>query len=72
MIEKQPFTTKEFIIIVIIGILIWRIPQWVFHIEGIIISGLLPVIGFGIGYWIVILIRKIKGRKDEPNPTTNK
>ena len=61
--QKQPLTTKEFIIMVIIAIIIWRIPQWFFHIEGIIFSALLPIIGFGIGYWTVMLLRKIKMEK---------
>ncbi len=68
--QKRPFTTKEFIIMVIIGVAIWWIPKWVFKLEGIIISALLPVIGFTIGHWIVMLLRKIK-RKDNNEPTTN-
>ena len=64
-IQNKPLTTKEFIIMVVIGIIIWYTPKWFFGIDGIIISGLLPIIGFGIGYLVVMLLRKIKKRKNK-------
>lgn len=57
--KQQKISTKEFIIMIIIGLIIWRVPLWIFDF-GIIWAGLLPVLGFTIGYWIVMLIRKIK------------
>lgn len=59
---SKNMTNKEFVIMIIIGVAIWWVPKWIFHIQGIIISGLLPVIGFAIGYGIVIILRKFRKR----------
>ena len=56
--QQKPLTTKEFIIMVIIGLIIWRIPLFIFDL-GAIWAGLLPILGFAIGYLVVKLIRKI-------------
>ena len=58
-LSKHPLTTKEFIIMVVMGLAIWRVPLWVFDL-GAILAGLLPVLGFTIGYGVVMLIRRIK------------
>ena len=57
------FELSEFVLIVIIAVSIWWVPQWIFDIKGAFISGLLSVMGFALGWIIVILIRKIKRNK---------
>lgn len=59
------FETKEFVLVVIIAMIIWWVPKWIFNIQGAIISGLLPVISFTIGYFVVILLRSVKRSKNE-------
>ena len=56
--QQKPLTTKEFVIMIIIGLIIWRIPLYIYDL-GAIWAGLLPVMGFAVGYWIVLLIRKL-------------
>jgi hypothetical protein len=57
--QQKPLTTKEFIIMIIIGLIIWRIPLFFFQF-GVIWAGLLPIVGFSIGYWFVMLLRRWK------------
>jgi hypothetical protein len=59
--KQKPLTTKEFIIMVVAGLIIWRVPLFFLQF-GVIWAGLLPVVGFGIGYWVVMLMR---GRKNK-------
>jgi hypothetical protein len=60
--QQKPLTTKEFIIMVITGLVIWRVPLFFFQF-GVMWSVLLPVVGFGIGYWVVMLLRKRGNKK---------
>ena len=64
--KKQKMTTKEFMVMVVIALIIWRAPLLIWDL-GIIVSGLLPVIGFGIGALVVSFLRKInkQNKKEE-------
>ena len=62
--QKNEFTKKEFIIIVVIALLIWRIPPLFFDL-GAIIVGLLAALGFVIGVLFILVLRKIKKHSKE-------
>ena len=55
--EIRDLTIGEFIAVVSIGLLIWRVPP-LFLDLGAISVGLLVVIGFGFGYLTIKLLRR--------------